>query len=436
MNPFRNFYNMRHGIVDLSLQSADIVSLNPEVIETHVGGVAMNRVLLQQYNNSLILGTGPLTGSFAPSSSVMMATFISPLFNQISHVPFMLRSGPALKFSGIDFLTIQGIARELSLIHVNENRIRVLPAHHLRSLPIELVMRTLKKEFPHHQSSLITGPAADHMLIHATVSIGNWGSLDKAGMALVMASKNLKAIVFDGTGGIPFEKNNHLQGKELLEKISQERNFKKRGFSTVYEMNNNRKAVEISLKKAKKKDFACYHCPSPCMTWATLPGGTTSVLLLDHLGFATLSRKTGRHTLHVFHRCLQMGCDPVAVAYTLSEEKTLEDWLRTIEKMLTETERDDNHVKDFSPFSKVPVENHILWGGGLIPLPPFESWSSRVGLAMILGICPLFLLRFPTITEGDLLKFLPYDEPSLSTCEERVKELITTTERNAHKPTH
>jgi aldehyde:ferredoxin oxidoreductase len=107
MNLYQPFYNGKIGVVDLTTQSTYTVDLPGDALREHIGGAAMNARLLSEYeSDSLVLGTGPLTGSFAPASALLVGTFRSPVFDHLCHVPFMLRSGPEMKFSGLDFLII------------------------------------------------------------------------------------------------------------------------------------------------------------------------------------------------------------------------------------------------------------------------------------------------------------------------------------------
>jgi len=421
MSPLKHFYNMQLGIIDLSLPSAVTIPLNPEQVLKRIGGIAMNRELLHEHGDAIVFGTGPLTGSFAPASSLLTATFASPIFTHVCHVPFMLRTGPAMKFSGIDFLVVKGTATELSVIYVNRGNVHVRPATHLRSVPAQDIMNALKKEFRPSGAALVTGPAADHGILYASVSVEGHGSLDKAGLASVMAAKNLKGIVFGGTGGLPFGRDNPGQGKELIQRISADRNFIHRGFAALLKLMDGGKAAGIIPGKAKKKDMACYNCPAPCMTHVSFPRQDFSLLLLDHMGVTALAKKTGAHALPLLRRCLQFGLDPAGVARRLPDGKTEAEWLFAIEKMLTEAERNQIAAEQSAD---VPVKNHALFGGGIAPIPPLDTWHTRVGLAMILGVCPLFFLRFPTISETDLLRFISQDEAALTKLQESLTASI------------
>jgi aldehyde:ferredoxin oxidoreductase len=425
MNPFQPFYNMKIGVVDLSASSADVIPLVQEQVSRYLGGAAMNSAILEGYqDNALVFGTGPLTGSFAPASSLMTASFASPIFKRLCHIPFMLRTGPDMKFSGIDFLAVKGTAPEQSILHVNHGKIRILPAGNLQHMPVPEVIRKLKKASPPSQSFMITGPAADRGIPYASVSIGQNGSLDKAGLASRMAAKNLKGIMLGGMGGIPFHRDNPHQGKELEKIISTGKNFKHRGFFSVLKMLEGGKGAGKFLKTSRKKDMACYHCPSPCMThvrysWQDprnkeMQNSEDGLLLLDHTGCASLAKKVGKHLLPVLQACMHNGLDPVGVAEMLPEGGTLLNYLNTIDKIMSDNPSGMTGL----------LGTYDVFGGGIPPILKGDLWEKRVGLAMILGVCPTFLLRFPQITDAVLLSFISTREDDLKTMREGLSSAI------------
>ena len=57
-------------------------------------------------------------------------------------------------------------------------------------------------------------------------------------------------------------------------------------------------------------------------------------------------------------------------------------------------------------------------------MAPGDLWDKGVGLAMILGVCPIFLLRFPQIADTDLLRFISQDEGVLSTLQDKLTSSI------------
>jgi len=81
-------------------------------------------------------------------------------------------------------------------------------------------------------------------------------------------------------------------------------------------------------------------------------------------------------------------------------------------------------AENYAPPGEVPVKAHTLFGGGIAPIPPGDLWDQKVGMAMILGICPLFLLMFPQISETDLLTFIAQREDAMKTLEDRISSSI------------
>ncbi len=173
MSLYQPFYNGKIGVVDLTLQSAYTSDLSGDALREHIGGAAMNAWLLSEYeSDSIVFGTGPLTGSFAPASALLVGTFRSPVFDHLCHVPFMLRSGPEMKFSGVDYLIIRGAAKEPML------RIREpwtgprFPAPGFSGKACTGILQMLRRKVPGFRASIVTGPAADHTSRYASASIG------------------------------------------------------------------------------------------------------------------------------------------------------------------------------------------------------------------------------------------------------------------------
>jgi len=426
MKLFDNFYNMKVGMVDLSESSSEVVPLNDQLVAEKIGGAAVNADLFNRYKDDdpLILGVGPLTGSLAPASCLSVATFLSPRFGNLCHVPLMLRTGPEMKFSGIAFLVIKGNASSPKILHLDKGAIQVLSAEHLAGLEIPEAVQTLKKEISHPRSIILTGPAADHGVSCASVSTGTRGSPDKAGLAFLMASKNLKGIIFNGIDGLPFAEDNLNQKETIDRNLFADKGHKNEGFLSVLEKIGIEDNLKVIIKKTKWRNMACYHCPSPCMssvefTWHDPRKNSRAkdnIFLSDHMGFLALVKKGGKDVFPLVESCLRSGIDQVAAAKRLPENGTLLESLNAIENM-TFTPEDPEIKSEPHQIGEIPAEMHKLFGGGIPPILPGKLWVKRVCLSMILGICPIFLLLFPQISEIELLKFLATNEHDLKSLE-------------------
>jgi len=432
MRQFDNFYNMKVGIVDLSEVSSEIIPLDDRLVAEKIGGAAVNAELFTQYEDGdpLILGVGPLTGSFAPASCLSVATFLSPRFGTLSHVPLMVRTGPELKFSGIDFLVITGAASSPKMLHLDRAGIQIVSAEHLVDLTVPEALQVVKKDIGPSRSIILTGPAADHGVSCASVSTGLHGSHDKAGLASLMASKNLKGIICTGIKGLPFAEDNLSHKATVEKKLFADRVHKNEGFFSMLEVIGIEKNLTGVIKKAKWRTVACYNCPSPCMSSAEFKWhdprenirAKDTILLSDHLGFLTLARKGGTNALPLLENCFRFGLDPVAVAERLPGEVSLLELLEAIEAIAASPQgsdvRGDPHRNE-----AVPDKMHALFGGGIPLILENQRWKDRVYLSMTLGVCPLFLLHFPQMSEIDLLGFLANNEDDLKSLGKTISHL-------------
>jgi len=152
-------------------------------------------------DNLLIVGTGPLTGTPAPTSGRYGLVTKSPvskgILDSYSGGPF----GQALKFAGYDFLVVRGTAPEPSILVIQDDQVRLEPAGAYWGQTTSATERALKETYGQQAEVMEIGPA------------GEWGSwlsgicsreriTARGGSGAVMGSKRLKAIVASGSGGV------------------------------------------------------------------------------------------------------------------------------------------------------------------------------------------------------------------------------------------
>ncbi|NPV03642.1 MAG: hypothetical protein HPY67_02795 [Syntrophaceae bacterium] len=416
MSPYQPFYNGKIGVVDLTIPSSYTLDLPAEMCRDHIGGASLNARILADYeSDSLVFGTGPLTGSFAPASALLVGTFRSPRWDHLCHVPFMLRSGPELKFSGLDVLVIRGSAKEPCALSVSRGQVRVLPLPDSPGKPIPDLMQMLRRRAPGFRASIVTGPAADRHCPHASASVDTHGSPDRVGLASRMAAKNLKAVLLNGIGGLPFLENHASLSKALEKSLQGTGALSGKGFlPAVRKLEDAGDAVK-ALRRGLGRNRACYHCPCPCMSYAA-PGKTgpdkESLLLMDHAGFAALSRKS-EHSLHLLRRCLALGLDPLAAAQSLREDRPLKEALEAVETLAAAATPLDDEDHPSAP--GIDTRDYRLLGGGITPLSAGRAWTERAAAALILGICPVFMQIAGRLDRSDLLRFLSPDAEEVKT---------------------
>jgi aldehyde:ferredoxin oxidoreductase len=422
MSPCRPFWNGKIGVVDLTVQSAYTVDLPGDALREHIGGAAMNAWLLAEYeSDSLVFGTGPLTGSFAPASAVLVGTFRSPVYDHLCHVPFMLRSGPEMKFSGVDFMVVRGAAKEPCAVSATRGQVRVFPIAETEK-PVPELLQLLRRAVPGFRSSIVTGPAADHASRYASASIGGHGSLDKVALAARMAEKNLKAVLFNGIHGLPFREDHPALAK-AVEKILQSAGvLAKKGFVPIVKKLEDGGEAAGALRGKLGRNRACYHCPCPCMTHAEhpRPGAEMKkdgVLMMDHTGWVSLSGKS-ENALVLLEKCLELGLDPRAAALGLREDGPMREALKRIEALAADGASIDEDAYRSAP--EIETRAYRLFGRGIPPLLSGQAWTERVATAMILGICPIFIQIAGRLDRSDLLRFLSADADRIRALGERL----------------
>ena len=444
MDLFSRFYNMKMAVVDLDDGSARVLPLPDDILVENIGGAAVNRILFEQYCKEapLVLGVGPLTGSFAPASCLMIATFCRLESGDLCHTPIFLRAGPKLKFSGIDFMVIKGVSSQPQSLLVGGNTtIELLPAGDVLGMNVPEATEALRRKNPASDRFIIlTGPAAEHNVPCAVVSTGMGGSLDKCGMASWMSSRNLKAIMLNGAGGLPFAENNLVMGKKLKAAIAAKQQPITKGCLSILEKMDPPVTVMSLLAKSITKHMACYNCPFPCMSYIQLPdsprpsqGKKEGFVLLDHSGFLALARKRGTESLVLMKECLHLGLDPTVVASVLPSEGRIEDAIEFVKRLAGVRDSKDRvkETDDGQQLGKllqgaIMSAHYRLFGNGIPPIlsdvagSEVGSWERRVGMAMVLGLCPLMMLLFPSIDTAELLRFISVDAQNVEFLQERL----------------
>jgi len=146
--------------------------------------------------NSLIFMTGPLCGvpGFASRFQICGKSISS---NTFSFCNLGGSWGAYLKMAGYDGLAVTGRANTMCYILINNNSVEIVKAEYLKGTTAFECERTLKERLGESVRVLTVGPAGENMVSFATF-LASDDSCGAGGLAGVMGSKNLKAIVVTG----------------------------------------------------------------------------------------------------------------------------------------------------------------------------------------------------------------------------------------------
>ncbi len=169
--------------------------------------------------NRIIVATGPLTGTLAPTSGRTVMTAVSP--RTYPH-PWYTHStlggwfGAELKYAGFDALVIHGASDRPIYLEITDGDARLVEADDLWGRDARETQLQLRERLGDGAQVLAIGPAGENGVRLATVQHAEENAAGSSGFGAVWGSKNLKAIAVRGTGAVPVARPGALL-KEVLE---------------------------------------------------------------------------------------------------------------------------------------------------------------------------------------------------------------------------
>ncbi len=198
--------------VDLTTAVVSEVELDRSLAQNYMGGKGFGaKILYDQLppkcdplstDNIMVFATGPLTGTFAPSSGRFEVCTKSPATGLWLDSNCGGYFGPELKFAGYDMVIIRGKAAQPMLLVIDDNKFELKPADDLWGADALTTHRQIKDAFGKEFKVACIGPAGEKGVLFAAI-ISEYRALGRGGAGAVMGSKNLKAIAVRGSGGIP-----------------------------------------------------------------------------------------------------------------------------------------------------------------------------------------------------------------------------------------
>jgi aldehyde:ferredoxin oxidoreductase len=145
-------------------------------------------------DNPLVVTTGPLTGTGAPSSSRFNISTLSPLTNLLASSNCGGNFGLNLKKAGYDGIIITGKSPEPVWIEIDDGKVTFHDAGPLWGMTTGETQDAL----PAKCGKIVIGPAGENLVLYASI-VSEERVAGRAGVGAVMGSKNLKAVTARGT---------------------------------------------------------------------------------------------------------------------------------------------------------------------------------------------------------------------------------------------
>ncbi|MEA4894817.1 MAG: aldehyde ferredoxin oxidoreductase family protein [Oscillospiraceae bacterium] len=211
----------KYVLIDLSSGEVRNYPISEELFTKYLGGKALGSRLLFDLmpagvdplstENVVIVNTGPMNGTGAPSTSRFNISFKNVMTGGIASSNCGGQFGVMLKACGYDGLILKGGADAPSYIEILDGDVRVKSAEHLWGMDAEKV----QEQFNPHWGKLVIGPAGENGVRYAAAVSGERVA-GRCGAGAVLGAKKVKAIVAYGT------KRTQIYNKEEFDKYNKE----------------------------------------------------------------------------------------------------------------------------------------------------------------------------------------------------------------------
>ncbi|MDC1287234.1 aldehyde ferredoxin oxidoreductase family protein [Gammaproteobacteria bacterium] len=251
--------------------------------------------------NKLIIATGPLTATTAPTGGRSSAVTKGALTGAIAASNTGGMFGAELKMAGYDLLIIEGRAEHPVYLWIRDDTVEIRPADKLWGRSVWETEPWLRRELQEPQAKIASiGRAGEVGVKFACIVNDMDRAFGRSGVGTVMGSKQLKAIAVRGTRGVEVDDPQAFRAAvsstmAILKSSPVRRRFTSRGTHNMMDVTNqfgslptrncrevrfegvdsiNADAVRIARRSDGKPSLqgnkACFACPIGCGRVATI----------------------------------------------------------------------------------------------------------------------------------------------------------------------
>lgn len=353
--------------IDLARGNIERVPTDPKDTELYLGGLGTNAKIMWERvppetdafapENLLIFAAGLLCGTPAPGCNRTIVTTISPLTGLMA---FSMMGGfwaPELKYAGYDKVVLRGKSPGLVYIWINNDKVEIRDASHLKGKGSLETAEILRKELNEPKAQVASiGLAGENKVFYASIEQGR-SSASRGGIGAVMGDKNVKAVVVRGTKDINVAKP--LEYFQLCTEVLDYIKFREKnpipGVIPILAVLGSPQEMAIHDEKwhtenfmwgnarERRKDFwnddvdkswretmhiartrliSCYNCPMKCGATISMPGVSTYMMkCFSKLTYTMAAFSDLNFGLTIAQRATEYGVDgysaPQVMAFAL-----------------------------------------------------------------------------------------------------------------------
>lgn len=203
--------------VNLTKSKITVEDIDPKIAKDFIGARGMGvkylydeidpKVDALSPDNKLLMVTGPLTGTGAPSGNRYMVVTKSPLTGAIAESSAAGNFATSLKYAGYDMIIFEGKAKKPTYFWIDDDKVELRDAKHLwGKTTYETETMVIDETAPEAKVACI-GPAGENLVRFACVINDMGRAAGRSGVGAVMGSKNLKAVAVRGMKGVKVADN-------------------------------------------------------------------------------------------------------------------------------------------------------------------------------------------------------------------------------------
>lgn len=173
--------------------------------------------------NKLMFAPGPLTGTFAPSVGRFDVVCKAPLTGLIAASSSGGTFGAEMKYAGYDMIIFEGAAKNPVYVWIKDDVVEIHDASAVWGKNVPDTTDALRAMTDEDAKVACIGPAGEKKVLFAAIMNEMGRAAGRSGVGAVMGSKNLKAVVVQGSKPIQvadpeaFEKATMVARKKISE---------------------------------------------------------------------------------------------------------------------------------------------------------------------------------------------------------------------------
>ena len=341
-------------MVDLTTETVSEYPWSDEQRELYLGGKIMAARILCDHltgketpfseENWVVISTGPLTGTGAPSSARFNISALSPQTGILASSNSGGSFGFHLKKAGYDALILKGKCKGRKWLEISDDQFTFHDAQDLWGTKTgecqeKLAALTGKKKF----GRLCIGPAGENLVKYAGI-ISDERAAGRAGLGSVLGWKGLKAITVTGSRTVPIHDKeattawikkwiSYLQGHPLTGKqlpkmgtaglvssmqmcgLLSTKNYSAGRFEDFEDVSGERLAEEFNITNK-----GCLTCPIRCARTVQVDGRAVKGPELETLGLlgGNICNNDLQKILDWNYQLDELGMDTISTANTIA----------------------------------------------------------------------------------------------------------------------